>query len=144
MSIGPLGAQALEEVRALLDASGLPTSDLTAEVQLLGERDAQGLVGVVGLESRGDVGLLRSLAVRGDRRGTGLGSQLVSALEARAAAGGIRDLYLLTTTATAFFARRGYQEVTREAAPAGIRQTTEFASTCPASSAFMKKRLLHA
>jgi amino-acid N-acetyltransferase len=141
MSIVPLGSAALDEVRSLLDGNGLHTSDLTAEVRLLGERDGEGLAGVVGLEARGHVGLLRSLAVRANRRGTGLGSDLVAALEALAARDGITELYLLTTTAEAFFARRGYRRLPREAAPAGIRETVEFSSLCPASSAFMAKRL---
>lgn len=141
MSIASLEPSSLAEAKALLEASGLPTSDLTPEVRLLGERDGDRLVGVVGLEARGAVGLLRSLAVEPGRRGGGLGSELVTALENVAAGGGITELYLLTTTAEAFFARRGYQRVPREAAPAGIRGTAEFASICPASSAFMTKRL---
>jgi amino-acid N-acetyltransferase len=141
MSIGPLGSAALDEVRSLLDSNGLHTSDLTPEVRLLGERDGEGLAGVVGLEAHRHVGLLRSLAVRTNRRGTGLGSELVTALEALAAGHGITDLYLLTTTAEAFFARRGYRRLPREAAPVGIRETSEFSSLCPASSAFMAKRL---
>jgi amino-acid N-acetyltransferase len=141
VSIASLEPSSLAEAKALLEASGLPTSDLTPEVRLLGERDGDRLVGVVGLEARGAVGLLRSLAVEPGRRGGGLGSELVTALENVAAGGGITELYLLTTTAEAFFARRGYQRVPREAAPAGIRGTAEFASICPASSAFMTKRL---
>jgi amino-acid N-acetyltransferase len=141
MSIVALGSAALDEARSLLEGNGLHTSDLTPEVRLLGERDGEGLAGVVGLEARGHVGLLRSLAVRANRRGTGLGSELVTALEALAAGDGITELYLLTTTAEAFFARRGYRRLPREAAPAGIRETVEFSSLCPASSAFMAKQL---
>jgi amino-acid N-acetyltransferase len=141
VSIATLGPASLFEVKALLEVNGLPTGDLSLDVRLLGERDGDRLVGVVGLEARGVVGLLRSLAVEPDRRGTGLGSELVTALEKVAAGNGITDLYLLTTTAEAFFARRGYQRVPREAAPAGIRGTAEFSSICPASSAFMTKRL---
>jgi amino-acid N-acetyltransferase len=95
----------------------------------------------VGLEGRSGVGLLRSLAVEQSRRGTGLGTELVGTLERMAAAEGVTDLYLLTTTAESFFARRGYQRVPRESAPAVIRETTEFSSICPASSAFMRKGL---
>jgi amino-acid N-acetyltransferase len=137
----PLEPAGLEEVKALLLANGLPVSDLTAQVRLLGERQRERLVGVVGLESRDGVGLLRSLAVERGHRGTGLGSRLVIALERLAASEGISDLFLLTTTAEAFFARRGYRRVPRQSAPPGIRETTEFSSICPASSAFMRKSL---
>ena len=141
MSITPLGAASLPEVKTLLEANSLPTSDLTLEVRLLGEHEGGRLVGVVGLEARGGAGLLRSLAVEPGRRGSGLGSGLVRAIEQAAASDGITDLYLLTTTAEAFFARRGYRRVSRDAAPAGIRATAEFSSICPSSSTCMTKRL---
>ncbi len=54
---------------------------------------------------------------------------------------GVRDVYLLTTTAEDFFARRGYVRIGREKAPRTIRSTREFADLCPASSAFMVKHL---
>jgi amino-acid N-acetyltransferase len=108
---------------------------------LLGLRDGKGLEGVVGLEPHGEAGLLRSLAVRHDRRRSGLGSALVQELERVAGARGIRRLYLLTTTAEAFFAHRGYIREPREQAPEVIRRTPEFASLCPASAAFMGKSL---
>jgi amino-acid N-acetyltransferase len=50
-------------------------------------------------------------------------------------------MYLLTTTAETFFERRGYRRVDRTEAPQAIQTTVEFASLCPASSAFMIKRL---
>lgn len=141
MSVAPLDPSGLEAARALLESSGLPVSDLTAEVRLLGERLEGRVVGVVGLEVHGTTGLLRSLAVETAQRGSGLGSELVSAVERLAIETGIRDLYLLTTTAEPFFARRGYRRLPREAAPEGIRKTAEFSSICPTSSAFMRKVL---
>jgi amino-acid N-acetyltransferase len=72
---------------------------------------------------------------------TGLASELVERAETHAAKYGVRTLYLLTTTAEAFFARRGYHRIDRGVAPAAIRSTREFAALCPASSAFMSKRL---
>jgi amino-acid N-acetyltransferase len=141
MSVTPLDPSGREAAKALLEASGLPVSDLTSEIQLLGEWYEGGLVGVIGLEVRGATALLRSLAVATTRRGSGRGSGLVSAAERLAIASGIRELYLLTTTAESFFARRGYQRLPREAAPDGIRRTVEFSSICPTSSAFMRKVL---
>ena len=38
-------------------------------------------------------------------------------------------------------ARRGYRRIERDSAPDDIASTTEFASVCPASSAFMMKHL---
>jgi amino-acid N-acetyltransferase len=142
VNITTVGADELAAVTALLGANGLPTADLAPTIALFGVRDTSGLEGVVGIEACGPVGLLRSLAVRADRRHGGLGSALVLEAERIAAAQGLKALYLLTTTAEPFFARRGYVRLSRDEAPAGIRGTSEFTSVCPSSAAFMKKELL--
>lgn len=130
-------------VRALLEANGLPTADLQEDtIRLLGLQDGNGLAGVVGLELHDEVALLRSLAVRSDLRGTGVGSSLVQAAEQAAGRSGVRQVFLLTTTAESFFSRRGYTRHDRAAAPNAIKGTAEFASLCPASAAFMVKHLV--
>ena len=134
--IRQLGSAEDGGLRALLEASGLPVSDLAeARPVLFGTLDHSGLVGVVGVEVHGHSGLLSSLAVRSDARGTGLGGALVDVAERFARARGVRHLYLLTDTAERFFARRGYQRVERAAAPPEISGTSEFASLCPSTSA---------
>jgi amino-acid N-acetyltransferase len=85
--------------------------------------------------------LLRSLAVAPAWQGQGLGSALVAHAEQAARQRGIAALYLLTPTAEAFFARRGYVRLPREAAPSVLRQTTEFASLCPASAVCLTRTL---
>lgn len=133
----------LAQVRRLTAAGELPTDDL-GEADLahfFGAGTADELLGVVGLELLGDTALLRSLAVAAEARGSGYGRALVAAAERHAAGLGVRSLYLLTTTAADFFARLGYRRVERESAPDGVRRTREFASLCPASAAFMLKRL---
>jgi amino-acid N-acetyltransferase len=54
---------------------------------------------------------------------------------------GVEVVYLLTTTAESFFAHRGYRRIERSQAPESIRSTREFSEICPASSAFMSKRM---
>jgi amino-acid N-acetyltransferase len=129
------------EVRALLSASQLPTSDLGdgATVRLFGCMADQHPCGVVGLEIHGEVALLRSLAVADAQRGGGLGAALVAHAERYAAGRGVATVYLLTTTAAGFFMRLGYRHVPREDAPAAIAATSQFSGLCPASSAFMAK-----
>lgn len=128
-------------IRNLLRESRLPVDDLdTAPVDFVVACDGDALVGVVGVEPFGDVGLLRSLAVHGARRGQGLGGRLVEAMEARAASQGHRQLVLLTETAAAFFARRGYAAIPRDQAPATVQASAEFRSLCPASAVCMTKR----
>jgi amino-acid N-acetyltransferase len=128
---------------ALLEQAALPSSDLTdAHMEhffYCGSATAP--TGLVGLEFCEDAALLRSLVVCADRRGAGLGAALVAHAEAAARARGTRAIFLLTTTAEAFFAQLGYAGTARETAPPAIRSTREFSDICPASSAFMSKRL---
>ena len=133
----------LPAIRGLLAASGLPAQDLTPAhlSSFWTQQDAAGLLGVVGLEPRGRAALVRSLAVRADGRGRGVGGALLAHAESQAGALGVETLYLLTTTAERFFAARGYTTTPRDAAPPEIRATAEFAELCPASSVCMAKRV---
>jgi amino-acid N-acetyltransferase len=136
-------APAVDAAAMLLAASELPTADLTAAHMrhffYAGSADKP--QGLVGIEIHGADALLRSLVVAPELRAAGLGSALVRRAESHARAEGVRAIYLLTSTAEHFFARRGYARLEREDAPAGIRATREFADICPASSAFMFKSL---
>ena len=127
----------------LLESAGLPTSDLTDRHMdaffYAGSASAPGAM--VGVEIYGEDALLRSLIVSPALRGHGLGQRLVAKVEQYAKARGVRTVYLLTTTAEHFFLVRGYSPAAREAAPASIRSTTEFAGLCPASSTFLSKQL---
>jgi amino-acid N-acetyltransferase len=128
---------------ALLEAAGLPSEDLTeahmAHFFYCGPAAAP--TALVGVELCGSSALLRSLVVRPEHRSAGLGAALVEHAEIYARMRGARAIYLLTTTAEAFFGRRGYARADRASAPAQVAATREFATLCPASSAFMIKRL---
>jgi amino-acid N-acetyltransferase len=139
ISAGPVP----EAARGLLAAANLPTSDLTDEqlTSFFYCGPAAAPSALIGLEIYGPDALLRSLVVHPALRSAGLGSALVEHAEVLAAKHDVGTLYLLTTTAEAFFARRGYHRIDRMVAPAAIRSTGEFAGLCPASSAFMFKRL---
>lgn len=129
-------------VRELLRQCGLPVDDLdTSPVDFLVMREAGQVVGVVGLESAGGVGLLRSLAVLPSLNGQGRGGALVAAAERLAEQRGIDDLYLLTTTAPGFFALHDYLRVQRASAPLALQGTSQFASLCPSTAVCMHKRL---
>jgi amino-acid N-acetyltransferase len=102
-------------VVALLEAEGLPASDLT-ESQLehfffTGSDGAPSAL--VGLEIYDEAALLRSLVVSAAARTQGLGSTLVLHAEEYAAAHRVRAVYLLTTTAEAYFEHRGYRRIDR-------------------------------
>ncbi len=128
---------------ALLQAHGLPVSDITDEhLQHFFLADSDGSpTGLVGLELYGSDALLRSLVVGESARSKGLGSALVQHAEQYAISMNVRSIYILTTTAEVFFKRLGYKRIERAQAPPSIEGTREFAALCPASSAFMVKSL---
>ena len=130
-------------VVTLLQAQGLPISDITDEHSehffFVGSDGSP--TGLFGLELYGTDALLRSLVVGENARGNGLGSILVEHAEQYAATNRVRSIYLLTTTAEMFFKRLGYEPTDRSLAPPSIKETREFTSLCPASSAFLMKTL---
>ena len=130
-------------VVALLEAEGLPVSDLTeAHLEHFFFTGSDGAPSaIVGLELFGPDALLRSLVVSSTARTQGLGSALVLHAEGYAASHQVRALYLLTNTAEGYFGHRGYRRIDRAQAPPAIQSTSEFTSLCPATSAFMMKGL---
>lgn len=144
LSAGPVAYS--PSVEALLQASQLPTEDLRDvdyqnHVQLFTLEQNEQVVGVVGIELHGNSGLLRSLAIAESERGNGLGVLLLKHAEEAAQIMGVKELFLLTTTAADFFNRMGYELVDRASAPESIAQSKQFAGICPASASFMYKQL---
>jgi amino-acid N-acetyltransferase len=131
------------EVTRLLESASLPTSDLSGQdmKDFFYAGPAGAPIGIVGMQFYGPDALLRSLVVASAQRKQGLGQRLVEEAEQHARERGATTVYLLTTTAEAFFRSRGYVVTPRDNAPPAIRSTPEFAGLCPASSAFMSKRL---
>ena len=140
----PATAADLPDVAAFLSNCGLPAQDLTPEIiagfELAIATDG-GLVGQIGLETFGDIGLLRSLAVAPAWRKHGLGAQLVARREAAARAAGLSAVYLLTSSATEFFRHRGYTEVPRETVPAAIAGHAQFTGLCPSCAHCLVRQL---
>jgi amino-acid N-acetyltransferase len=137
-------ATAADEVaiRDLLSAAGLPVTDvdLTRQVFVVATADGQA-DGCVGLEIHGAAALLRSLAVRAQRRGTGVGDALLARARALAVARGVETLFLLTTSASQFFGRRGFITVDRSVVPADLAGSAQFAGLCPTSATCMMSKL---
>lgn len=128
--------------KRLLAECHLPSSDLEPRhfEHFFGCGDKEAPQGVVGLELYGPVALLRSLAVAEKARGKGCGRELVAEAERYAWSQGVKEIYLLTTTAERFFSALGYRHAERESAPEEIRATKEFSTLCPSDSVFMGKR----
>jgi amino-acid N-acetyltransferase len=141
--VSPASAQDLSAVRALLERSGLPTSDLESARPEFAVIHQDGQVVAAGaLQRFGTSALLRSVVVDPDRRRSGLGGRVVSELERLAGAAGITRLVLLTQTAADFFARRGYCAIGRTSAPDDMQASEEFRSLCPDSAICMAKNLI--
>lgn len=127
---------------ALLSSEKLPTSDLPATLKnFLVMIENEELIGVVGLETYGKYGLLRSLAVQTNYRDQGIAGKLVAQIENLAAAQGLKAIFLLTETAPDYFSRKEYDIVARAEIPAEVQQSSEFSHVCPQSAIAMKKGL---
>lgn len=134
----------LEEVLALLAYVNLPLEGVADHLgKFLLARDAAGrLVGCVGLERHGRLGLLRSAAVAPELRGSGLGSAMTKELLKRAAAEGIEEVALLTTTAREFFAGRfGFEEASRASYAERLADSPEWNLPRCSSAVFMRLNL---
>jgi amino-acid N-acetyltransferase len=132
----------MDNVRTLLDACALPTTDLAASrPEFIVACADTAVVGVGGLERFGTAGLLRSVAVHPELRGTGLGHAIVTRLEQHARDAGLTELVLLTQTAERFFQATGYHVIGRETAPTAVQMSEEFRGLCPQSAVCMAKRL---
>lgn len=138
----PASAEDLIAIRALLERSGLPTSDLeSARPEFAVIRENGQVIAAGALQPFASSALLRSVVVAPERRGRGLGQALVGELERVARARRINQLVLLTQTAADFFARQGYHIIERSAAPEDMQASAEFHSLCPGSATCMAKTL---
>ena len=103
-------AQDLIPIRALLERSGLPTSDLdSARPDFVVIRENGQVIAAGALQPFGPSALLRSVVVAPDRRERGLGRTVVNELERMARTADIGQLILLTQTAAEFFAHQRYR-----------------------------------
>lgn len=102
-------------------------------------RAAGRIIGTAAIEVYGTSALLRSVAVDPAFQGQHVGRTLTETALTLARSAGIENVYLLTTTAEAYFPKLGFSRVTREDVPDAVRQSVEFTSACPASATVMRK-----
>jgi amino-acid N-acetyltransferase len=101
------------------------------------------VIGAEGIETYEDAGLLRSAVVHDSWRGRGIGDALTRDRLDWARSRGLREVYLLTTTAADYFPRHGFSRVDRASAPAAVQRSREFAEACPQTAVAMRL-VLHA
>ena len=127
-----------EKIITLLKENDLPVSDLThSKAEFIVSIENDKLIGCIGIEHYEKDGLLRSFAVDLKYRDKGIGAQLLQRLMAYCGQLGINNIHLLTTTAEKYFLSKGFANSNRDEAPKSIKDTTEFSSICPSSSAYM-------
>lgn len=132
----------LPAILALLDQHQLPHAAIEQHLgDTLVAREDQRVIGCAAVERYGTAGLLRSVAVAPERRGSGLGIRLTTAALDYARAHGIRTVYLLTETAADFFPRFGFHPLARTAVAPAVRQSAEFTGACPETALVMVKEL---
>jgi amino-acid N-acetyltransferase len=130
------------QIEDLLRARALPLEGAKEHLsEFLVAVDSGGVLGAAALEVYAPYGLLRSVAVVDDRAGKGLGTALVRALLERARSGGVRDVFLLTTTAAEWFPRFGFAVARREELPEELNSSEELRGACPRSAIAMRAGL---
>lgn len=137
LSVEQVHGSDLDLKRALLEAD-LPTDDIEDEGRTFFRivSDDNQTVGFAGLEACEDDQLLRSVVMLPGQRRKGFGHAAVSAALVHVEPG--RDVFLVTTNASPFFARLGFIEVQRENLPAAVLATRQLSSLCPLSATIMK------
>ncbi len=143
IAIRSASAADLDTVRGLLQSAKLPTDGLEeqfGEGYAIAEFDGVP-IGAEGIEVYGDAGLLRSAVVDTAWRGRGVGDALTHNRLAWAAQHGLREVWLLTTTAADYFPRYGFERAPRDAAPPLMQKSREFAEACPASAIVMRRAI---
>ncbi len=95
------------------------------------------IIALGGFEDYEKEGLLRSFVVRDDYRNQGIAKKIFNKLKDKASKKNIKKFYLLTTTASEYFARLGFVHSQREDAPDLIKKTKQFSTLCPSQSDFM-------
>jgi amino-acid N-acetyltransferase len=130
------------EIEKVLISSGLPSAGISAHLgHFIIATSNSSVIGVVGVEVYSGVGLLRSLAVLPEARGKWIGKELCSRAIAHAHTENIFELYLLTTTAEGFFAKRGFKQIERTHVPELVQASVEFKKLCPKSAICMKMQM---
>lgn len=134
MTIRSCGAADVQEILAIINDAAqayrgiipadrwhepyMPPEHLEAEiaggVRFFGEEDAGGLVGVMGIQDRGDVDLIRHAYVRTSKRNSGVGGRLLAYLEGTTGKPILIGTWAAATWAIRFYEKSGYRVLSRE------------------------------
>jgi UDP-N-acetylmuramate: L-alanyl-gamma-D-glutamyl-meso-diaminopimelate ligase len=117
---------AVRELLAVADLASEPARDEQAPSYVV-LRNERGVAGTVALEVYGDDAILRALAVHPEARGAGYGWMLADMAVSLARWRGVRRIYLLTESASDFFAAKfGFRVVDRSTLSKSVADSESF------------------
>lgn len=128
-AVMPARLRDLDEVRTLLESEGLDYSPVEEDdlVHYLVLRNENGFAGCVSLQVFGEEAILSSLAVKKQARGGGYGWMLADAVVQTAKNRGVKRIYLLTETASDFFAEKlGFRVVDLSTVAPAVAESRTF------------------
>lgn len=134
-----LSQEEQDSLQELLKSEKLCYNDITeAGVKLYGVKIKHVDVGYFGFEQFGEHALFRSMLVQPDARKRGYGTLIWNEAKKILNEAGVKEIYLLTDTATSFFEKQGFKVTDRHKVPESIAKTREFVDFCPDTSICMK------
>lgn len=143
ITIRPAAETDLDGIKSLLAANDLPVAGVDDHWKtFLVAHDGDALVACGGAEAYQFAALLRSVAVRPEYRSRGLGRKIVRQLLDRLASRGLREFYLLTTTAEPYFKKRGFKTIDRDEVHPQLLSSREFQDACPDTAICMRLVML--
>lgn len=133
----------LPSIKQLLADNHLPTAGVDDHWKtFIVARDGDAIVGCAGSEAHEHIALIRSVAIHADYRSLGIGRKIVRQLLDRLASRGVREFYLLTTTAQEYFRKRGFKVIDRDEVHPQLLVSEEFRGACPDTAVCMRLVML--
>jgi glycerol-1-phosphatase len=124
-------ADQAEDVRDLLRSAGLATDGIEGRIDhTVVCRNGENLAATACLEPAGGNGIIRSVAVRADLRGEGLGMLAAAAAVREGRSRGILTFALFTESAVPFFEQLGFHRIERSDLPGPIREGRHATEEC--------------
>ena len=141
--ITPATAADIGAIKSILVANDLPTAGVDDHWKtFLVARDGDKIVACGGAEAYQFAALIRSVAVLPEHRSHGIGRKIVRQLLDRLASRGLREFYLLTTTAEEYFKKRGFKTIDRDEVHPQLMSSREFQGACPDTAVCMRLVML--
>lgn len=133
----------LDDVLSLLIDADLNTEGVHENIGhfVVAVENGTTIVGCGGAEAFPFVALIRSVVVHPDHRSRGIGRRIVREMLDRFSSRGLREFYLVTVNAEAWFRKRGFKPCDRDEVHPQILESTEFAHT-PEDAVVMRLQML--